>query len=429
MKNPQSDIADTGAPDTGAPDPVARERIAAALRQHRPGYCLPRDLYVNDDVFDMEFRLLLGHHWIALGHQSRIPEKGDYFVTDVAGESLIVVRDNDNQVHVMANVCAHRGSRLTDLPHGATRALVCPYHAWTFGLDGTLLRAPSGPSDLSALHLHRFRVRVVAGVIMTCLGPDALDIEPAAEEAGRYLDPHACSDTVVAARIAYPVEANWKLVLDNFLECYHCPTAHPEYCRTNPNAYHFESGHRGERFAMQVSQFWREAREIGHVAGAVDQDCLDQSDGLEYYTCSRTPLTPGYQTATRDGKPVAPLLGTLTRFDGGETFVGIGPYSYLFGYGDYLVLFRIVPLTTTSTEMELTWLVAPGSDLLGDQRAVDELTWLWDATTKQDVVLTNRNSKGVWSRFYTPGPYSGGETPLVRWAQWYVATMASGLRG
>jgi Rieske 2Fe-2S family protein len=140
-------------------------------------------------------------------------------------------------------------------------------------------------------------------------------------------------------------------------------------------------------------------------------------------------LTPGYQTATRDGKPVAPLLGTLTRFDGGETFVGIGPYSYLFGYGDYLVLFRIVPLTTTSTEMELTWLVAPGSDLLGDQRAVDELTWLWDATTKQDVVLTNRNSKGVWSRFYTPGPYSGGETPLVRWAQWYVATMASGLRG
>jgi phenylpropionate dioxygenase-like ring-hydroxylating dioxygenase large terminal subunit len=403
--------------------------VTRALAQHRSGYSLPADLYLRPDVFELEFRVLLARHWIALGHHSLIPGSGDYFLTEVAGESLIVVRDARGQVQVLANVCSHRGSRLVDAPCGAARAFVCPYHAWTFGLDGTLLQASSGPSDLGAHPVQRFPVRLVSGIIMTCLGPDPLDLDPAASAAASFLDPHACAETVVAARMSYPVAANWKLVLENFLECYHCPTGHPEYCRTNPNAYHFEYGVRGQRFAAQVAQWWREMREIGHVFGTVDQDCLDPREGLEYYTCTRTPLTAGYESATRDGKPVAPLLGTLTRFDGGETFVGIGPYSYVFGYGDYLVLFRLIPATPASSEMELTWLVAADCDIAGDEAALAELTWLWHVTTEQDVVLTDRNSQGVSSRFYRPGPYVDGEAALTRWSDWYAATLRAGLSG
>lgn len=398
-------------------------RIAAALAEHRSGHSLPADLYLRSDIFELEFRSLLRRHWIALGHHSRIPKSGDYFVTKLAGESLIVVRDAHGQVQVLANVCSHRGSRLCDSAAGNVRAFVCPYHSWTFGLDGRLLQASSGPSDLAAYPVRRFPVRLVGGVIMTCLGSEALDIGPAAIAASRYLDPHACADTVVAARMSYPVKANWKLLLENFLECYHCPNTHPEYCRTNPNAYHFERGVRGQRFASQVVRWWDEMREIGHVFGTVDQDCLDPASGLEYYTCQRTPLTAGYQTATRDGKPVAPLLGTLTRFDGGETFIGIGPYSYIFGYSDYILLFRIVPHTPESSEMELTWLVAADSDVSGNESALNELKWLWNATTEQDVVLTDRNAVGVFSRFYKPGPYSDGEAALTRWTDWYVATL------
>lgn len=403
--------------------------IILALEKHRPGYSLPAELYLRADVFELEFRLLLGRHWIALGHQSLIPKNGDYFVTEVAGESLIVVRDTHGQIRVLANVCSHRGSRLLDAACGSARAFVCPYHAWTFGLDGKLLQASSGPSDLASHPVHPFPVRLISGIIMTCLGPEPLDIEPATAAAGIYLDPHACAEAVVAARTSYSVESNWKLALENFLECYHCPTSHPEYCRTNPNAYHFENGVRGQRFAAQVADWWREMQSIGHVSGIVDRDCLDQEEGDEYYTCSRTPLSPGYETATRDGKPVAPLLGTLTRFDGGETFVGIGPYSYVFCYGDYILLFRIIPRTPMTSEMELTWLVAADCDISGDEGTVDELKWMWHATTEQDVVLTDRNSRGVSSRFYRPGPYSDGEAALTRWSNWYVATLKAGLRG
>jgi Rieske 2Fe-2S family protein len=220
--------------------------------------------------------------------------------------------------------------------------------------------------------------------------------------------------------VSYPTQGNWKLVLENFLECYHCPTAHPEYCRTNPNAYHFERGVRGQRFAAQVAQWWNEMRNIGHVFGSVDQDCLDHESGLEYHMCIRTPLTPGYQTATRDGKPVAPLLGTLSRFDGGETFIEIGPYSYVFGYGDHLVLFRIVPHSALTAEMELTWLVSADSEVLGNDAALKDIKWLWHTTTEQDVGLIAQNSLGVSSHFYAPGPYSDGEIALTRWADWYV---------
>jgi phenylpropionate dioxygenase-like ring-hydroxylating dioxygenase large terminal subunit len=400
-------------------------RVAAALAEHRSGHSLPAEMYSRSDVFELEYHSLLCRHWIALGHHSLIPKSGDYFVTELAGESLIVVRDAHSQVQVLANVCRHRGSRLCDSVSGNARAFVCPYHSWTYGLDGRLLQASLGPSDLAGYPVRRFPVRLVSGVIMTCLGSEALDIGPAAMAACDYLDPHACADTVVAARVSYPVQANWKLVLENFLECYHCPNAHPEYCRTNPNAYHFERGVRGQRFASLVARWWDEMRTIGHVFGTIDEDCLDQASGREYYTCQRTPLTAGYDTATRDGKPIAPLLGTLTRFDGGETFVGIGPYSYIFGYGDYLLLFRIIPHTAETAEMELTWLVAADSDVLGNESALCELKWLWHATTEQDVVLTDRNAAGVSSRFYEPGPYSDGEASLTRWTDWYVATLAA----
>jgi phenylpropionate dioxygenase-like ring-hydroxylating dioxygenase large terminal subunit len=405
-------------------DPIAR-----ALAEHRSGYSLPAELYLSSEVFELEFQFLLGRHWVALGHRGLIPNNGDYFVTEIAGESLIVVRDARGQIQVLANVCSHRGSRLVDAPCGTARAFVCPYHAWTFGLDGMLLQASSGPSGLTEYPVRRFPVRQIGGVIMTCLGSEPLDIDPAAMAAERYLRPHASAETAVAARVSYPVQGNWKLVLENFLECYHCPTAHPEYCRTNPNAYHFEHGVRGQRFAAQVVQWWAEMQKIGHVFGIIDQDCLDQKDGREYYTCNRTPLSAGYETATRDGKPIAPLLGTLTRFDGGETFVGIGPYSYMFGYGDHLILFRIIPRTPTNSEMELTWLVAADCDVPGNDKALDELKWLWHATTEQDVVLTDRNSKGVSSRFYRPGPYSDGEAALTAWSDWYVATMKAGIGG
>ena len=403
--------------------------ITQALAKHRSGYSLPAELYLNPDVFELEFYSLLSRHWIALGHHNLIPKSGNYFVTEVAGESLIVTRDTHDQIQVLANVCSHRGSRLVDAACGTARAFVCPYHSWTFGLDGKLLQASSGPSDLTAHPVRRFPVRLVSGIIMTCLGPEPLDIGPAAADVGSYLDPHACAEAIVAARASYPVQANWKLVLENFLECYHCPNAHPEYCRTNPNAYHFEHSVRGQRFAAQVAQWWREMQKIGHVFGIVDHDCLDQEGGSEYYTCSRTPLSVGYQTATRDGMPIAPLLGTLTRFDGGETFIGIGPYSYAFGYNDYLVLFRIIPRTPTSSEMELTWLVAADCAFPDNEEALKELKWLWHATTQQDVVLTNQNSQGVSSRFYRPGPYSDGEAALTRWSDWYVATLKSRISG
>jgi Rieske 2Fe-2S family protein len=401
-----------------AGDETPIEKLVAL---QRPGYTLDRAFYTEPAIFERDVERIFLRQWLLAGHVSRIPSPGDYFLFEVAGESLIVIRGRDGEIRALLNVCRHRGSRVCTRAEGNARSLVCPYHAWSYATDGALVAARALPDalDRSAFALHRLPTRVHEGLIFVSFADAPLDLDPAAREMKAFLGPHGLERARIAARRTYPIQANWKLVLENFLECYHCGPAHQEYCAVNPSAWHFDTGERGRRFTALLEEWTQRAEALGHKTGAAMPDLATLPANQQYYGFARLPLEPGYQTSSRDGEPVAPLMGSFAEYDGGETQAGIGPQCGFLGYSDYVLAVQFHPQAPQQTLMELTWLV-DGSAREGADYDVERLTWLWDVTTRQDEKITADNQLGVNSRFYRPGPYSEGEATTAQFTAWYL---------
>jgi len=391
----------------------------------RPDYTLDRAFYTDPRLFERDVERVFLRQWLLAGHVSRIPARGDYFLFEFAGESLIVIRGRDGEVHALLNVCRHRGSRVCAEATGNARALVCPYHAWSYAVDGSLNAARFMPDDFdrSRFGLHRAHARVHQGLIFVSLADAPLDLEPAAREIEAFFGPHDLDRARIAARRRYPVAANWKLVVENFLECYHCGPAHPEYCVANPSAWHFDAGDKGQRFDALLKAWEKSAAALGHKIGSAGTDLRSCPPDRQYYGFNRVPLEPGYRTASRGGEPVAPLMGRFEAYDGGETQAAVGPQCGIIAYGDYALIFQFVPISANETAMELTWLV-DGAAREGVDYEVEHLTWLWDVTTEQDKKITVENQLGVNSRFYRPGPYSEGEPTTADFTAWYLEQVA-----
>ncbi|HWI22374.1 MAG TPA: aromatic ring-hydroxylating dioxygenase subunit alpha, partial [Baekduia sp.] len=197
---------------------------------------LPGHYYTSQEIFDMETERVFRTQWLYAGHVSQIPDTGNFFVARLATESLIITRDADDRVRAFFNVCRHRGSQLC--PEGSSgkkKRFVCPYHNWSFSLDGKLLGSPGSPDGVDFNYadwpLHEADVDVLYGSIYVHLGREP--IQPLREQLGerlvhddwQLLDPERAK---VIREQRYPVNANWKLVLENNLECYHCAGSHPE---------------------------------------------------------------------------------------------------------------------------------------------------------------------------------------------------------
>ena len=205
-------------------------RLAANTRV---GYSFDQEFYTSDAVFDADMAKVVSRKWLLAGHISRIPEKGDYFLFRVGREQIIVIRENENNVRAFFNVCRHRGSTICQADSGNAPRLVCPYHAWTFGLDGRLIAARLMPEDFDKAEngLIASHIRVFHGLIFINLSEDEPDDFDATFG---DMDAILVYQGIAGARIAhagsYPTCANWKLVVENFFECYHCAPAHPEFC-------------------------------------------------------------------------------------------------------------------------------------------------------------------------------------------------------
>ena len=192
---------------------------------------------------------------------SQVPNPGDYLVYEFDDESIIIVRGLDGELHAHFNVCRHRGSRICLEAAGNLNRLVCPYHAWAYGLDGRLESARQMPEDFDRRQyaLHPCRLAVLEGLMFINLGgEDAADFNRIADNASPLLQPHGLSSTKVVHRETYPTYANWKLVVENFHECYHCSPAHPEY--TAVNAYVSAGEHEIGSYAPVVDAWEKVAR-------------------------------------------------------------------------------------------------------------------------------------------------------------------------
>jgi Rieske 2Fe-2S family protein len=238
-----------------------------------------------------------------------------------------------------------------------------------------------------------------------------------ASELDEPLAPFDLANARVAHRQNYPIAANWKLAVENYCECYHCGPAHPEYSvghgRSVPES---EVDDRladaDERAASlgiplhRVDKSWLGAERLGH-------DC----------NFDRTPFLKDHVTGSRDGRPVAPLLGSITGYDGAATDVHIGPFTFLLAYCDHVVVYRFTPTGKDSSDCEITWLVR-GDANEGTDYDKDALTWLWDITTIADKRIIEDNARGIRSRFYQPGPL----TPMEDWTgaflEWYLESLS-----
>jgi phenylpropionate dioxygenase-like ring-hydroxylating dioxygenase large terminal subunit len=406
---------------------IGEELARVALRQ-RSGHTLEQAFYKDEQVFENDMARVVAPLWLLVDHVSRLAKAGDWFLFEVGRESLIIVRDGAGQIHALFNVCRHRGSRVCLEREGHASAFVCPYHAWTYALDGRLRGARLAPPDFdkTRLGLHKAHCRVYSGFIFVSLAQQPIEFDDAYAEFARFLTPHGFDRATVAARRSYPTRANWKLVVENFLECYHCAPAHPEYCSVHPAdlLLAYGAGHGSgpaeseQKYASKMLEWEKRVQALGHVTGMVEADPASPS----LQTIERLPIGGDRLTESPDGKPIAPLMGELRDYDGGETACSFNPLSFVLASCDVAIVFRFTPRTPLDTDVEVLWLVE-GSAVPDKDYDVERLIWLWDTTVRQDKKITENNQVGVLSSRYEPGPYMSHEAATARFVRWYLSRL------
>ena len=402
-------------------DTPARFAEQTAAQRSRPGFAMPTYFYRSQRVYRRELDEILFKSWLYAGHVSQVCEIGDYFLFDLGEDSIIVVRGGDGEIHALANVCRHRGSRICAAPDGSAEAFVCPYHGWVYELDGTLKAARSmdcvAGFDPSAYALKACRCTVFEGLIFVNCDPAAAPFETALRNIEPALRPYDLPTAKIAHRQNYAVGANWKLALENYLECYHCATAHRAYAKRHT----LEA--LGEEVAHRNAEMLERAEAQTGVPGIGLEHSRVYGSSPDFGCCAHTrryALYDGFMTGSRDGQPLAPLMGDFKGYDGGAGDFQLGPLAFMLNYPDHCVLYCFIPRGIASTDMELVWFVH-GDAEEGPDYERDALTWLWDRTTREDQTLIMRNSEGVLSRFFEPGPYHPEQERLcIEFVDWYL---------
>lgn len=398
------------------------ETLRAALDAIRPRHALPQVFYKDPVVFQHDMRHFVMAHWHCVGHASMVASPGDYFTVEIGGESIIIARGPDARIRALVNVCRHRGSRVCTEKQGSAKGgtFVCPYHAWTYDCSGQLVNARLSAEDFDKADygLRQVPLRVCEGVIFITFAELPLGFDHVEQSFGRTARLYGWDQAKVAARKMYLIDANWKLVIENYHECYHCGPAHREYSRR-----HIFARPQAQRDGPDRAMYERDAA-LGIPLGEADFYASDAAPGQECADCGRSSLLEGFQTGSRDGRPVAPLMGAFKGkdYDGGFSFLDVGPTSNFVAYPDHGVIYRTIPLTVDKTGFELFWLV-DGDALEGRDYRLEELVWMWDWTSIEDKKIVELNQAGVNSAFFEPGPYTPMEEDTERYVDWYVESM------
>lgn len=368
---------------TGLPDVTPIEAIPNGARS------LDGNLFWSEDVFADDMERLFATLWIPAGHATDIPKPGDFFVRTIGRDSILVVRGKDDTVRAFYNICRHRGSRLVLEDEGHLDRVLCPYHAWAYGLDGGLLKAPliESRSDFKRQDygLNTVRLEEWNGVLFICLSQDT---QPLNEQLAGVPDfsHYSLADLRLAHRIEYDVEANWKIICENYGECYHCPLAHPQLNR--------------------VSDF----RNVGwSVKGA-----LWNGGPME--------VNDGFNTMSNSGKSKFQPLSPRAEDGNKIHYYHLYPNLLFSVAPDYLMTHTLWPLAPNKTRVICTWLFAP-SEMERESFDPSDVIDFWDLTNRQDWELCARVQQGTGSRGYQQGPYQDMEVCVYTFDAWYLQHM------
>ncbi len=371
------------------------------LRGRKPATALARDFYTSPEDFRIDLDMIWYRDWLFVGHDCEVPNPGNFLTVQVGEYPVVVVRDRNGELHAFHNSCRHRGSRICPQDHGSSPRLVCPYHQWTYSLDGRLLSARDmgGSFDKSQYGLKPVHCAGVGGYIWICLAQAAPDFEPVRRHLEPYFLPHRLHDAKVAFEYTIVENANWKLVWENNRECYHCSANHPELIRTFPEDPTI-TGVEGATGKPHIASKWQRWESIGlpskfHIS----------ADGQ--YRTTRYPLIEGATSFTMDGKPAVrrPLSDAVTEPDIGSLLLFHFPTTWNHVLADHATTFRLLPLTPTTTQLTTKWLVHKDA-VEGVDYDLSRLTEVWKATNESDRRVCQENQIGVNSPAYDPAPYS-----------------------
>ena len=411
--------------------PLAPE-LAALLASRRDGHALPRDFYHDASLYARELATVWHGGWLFAGFAFEIPNPGDFLTLDIDATPVLVMRGDDGAVRAFHNVCRHRGSQLCREPAGHLRAVVCPYHSWTYSRQGELVACHGmhGGVDKSALGLRPVHAEVVVDLIYICLSaspPPFAAMRARFEQAGR---PQGFDRARIAKQIEYDVDANWKLVWENNRECYHCPGGHPQYVKSNFDVVEEESASAEVRQEIaaalaRTNRQWDVADDgAAHPTGGL-ATFPDPDRGL-WYTCNRTPLAAGFATESLDGGRVSALMGDYRDADVGVLRMRSLPNFWLHASCDHAVVTRMLPAGQRRTRMKSFWLVDQFARE-GEDYDLARLLPFWHTTNEQDWEICRWQQKGVDSSGYEPGPLSRrNEYNVDAFIRWYLKQVRAG---
>ena len=380
------------------------EGFKELISKYQGSQSLPRQFYTSETVYKMDIQHYWNHSWIWVGHINQIPNVGDFFLFDYGYESVIIARDKNDSVNAFLNVCRHRGSRVCIEKSGNTRLFVCPYHAWTYELNGSLRAAREMEDNFKTAEysLKKVNLRIFHGLIFICVADNPPNIDEGLLQLEPLVEPFEFENLKIVHSANYPVAANWKLALENYMECYHCAPSHLEYSRSHslkdPSSANIEL----------KNCMLKKSMDVGLSGEELHINLLESSNVEMDFYFSRYPLFQGYKTGSKSGEKLAPLLGRLKDFDGGTSDIQIGILNNFLSYSDHVIGYRFIPRSLQLTDIEVIWMVREDAEE-GKDYNLEDLTWLWHCTSKDDERIIALNQKGVNSNHYLPGPLSNME--------------------
>jgi Rieske 2Fe-2S family protein len=268
--------------------------------------------------------------------------------------------------------------------------------------------------DKSLYGLHPVHVQVANGLIFISMAQKPPDFTKVLRDYAQFLSPYKINNAKVAFKKSYELRTNWKLIAENFRECYHCGPAHPEYCNAVIGANLRES----------VVEVLAERRIEWQKKGLAINNVDFENDSFHFAV--RYPLRPGVLSYSLDGKAVATPMGDHKDFDAGVVGLVVYPNFWMDAVSDYMWSMRLTALSPSRTVVDLSWLV-DSKAVEGVDYTVERLTDFWRITGEQDWKLCENNFLGVESSHYQPGPYAPIEADVAKFVEWYLERLREGV--
>ncbi|TGD43898.1 aromatic ring-hydroxylating dioxygenase subunit alpha [Pseudotabrizicola sediminis] len=402
---------------------LSQDGIRTQLQSRKANFALSRDLYCDPGVYQTDLEQIWYKEWLFAVPACELVKAGSYATLQVGDYPVVIVRGTDSRIRAFHNVCRHRGQRLCAKTSGTVTKLVCPYHQWTYDLDGKLAWARDMGADFNpaAYGLKKVHCVDLGGVVYICLAEVPPAIADLARTAATYLAPSGLADTKVAFSSSIVEKGNWKLVIENNRECYHCGGSHPALCRTFSDNPKIGAMDGPQSASPEILAHWERCEAAGLPSRFVHAPDFQ-------WRLARIPLLNNAESYTMSTKAaVAKRMGKMPFNDAGSLLMYHYPNTWNHFLGDHAITFRVLPISPTETEVTTTWLVHKDA-VEGTDYDLETLTHVWLATNDEDRQVVEENQKGILSPAYEPGPYSPiQEEGVIQFINWYCDSMGKKL--